>query len=212
MGQSQSPSYPQPPFSPWCSYICSMQSNDLVRTHRFNNKRVCSMLMCCSLFLAYIQWAKGEIEAFPSEPSCQLIRKSYWDDHKVRAKLELSRAESSFLQVVPCLLCMDPCWWTSVLPEMRRNSHESPYTQSQVLLLASSFVTTFFPHVYSHATSRNTESGWGMGRFAYWLVCLVTPCYSEGSIVRSVVRGFQGLVHHLSPLSTSRTFSSPWIN
>lgn len=48
-----------------------------------------------------------------------------WDDHKVKAKLELFSVESSFLLVVQYLPCMETCRWTSVLPEMRRrNSHE----------------------------------------------------------------------------------------
>lgn len=73
----------------------------------------CSTLMFCSLFWPEISERRRQLQLFPSEPPCQLIRKSRWDDRKVKAKLEPSRAGSSFLRAV------QPCRRTSVLPEMR---------------------------------------------------------------------------------------------
>ena len=50
----QSPSSPQPPFSPWCLYVHSTHRTDLVCTHGCSQEGFiigeCSTLMCCSLF------------------------------------------------------------------------------------------------------------------------------------------------------------------
>lgn len=63
------------------------------------------------------------------------------------------------------------------------------------------FIAMWLPEMKSQA------EGW-IGLLTGWF-CLMTSCYSEGSIVTAVVGGFWGLLHHSSPLSSSRTFSPP---
>ena len=61
------------------------------------------------------------------------------------------------------------------------------------------FVAMRLPEMESQAEGQ-------VGLFTGWF-CLLTSCYSEGSIVMAVVRVFRGLLHHSSQLSSNTTFS-----
>ena len=115
--------FPQPPFSPWCSCVHFTHRTDLACTHRlltrrFHSRRVFHPHVLLHFWPEFSE-RRRQLQLLPSEPPCRVIRKSRWDDHKVKAKLELSRAGSSFLRAVWRLLCTEPCRRTSVPPEMR---------------------------------------------------------------------------------------------